>query len=581
MKVNSSSFISLWMLSLTATWPHQVASRRRKYLARFGADVSSGCVEANGTDARFKTWASRIMVACPFSNFVGRTICVDPDEGDVYQEEMDRRVRAFFVRLTLHNLGVITAFLDARSHGIAVSGSSRPVKALTMDAYASGLAFLFGEAYTNGSNGGVKIVPECAKKDTPWQLRPSADRSKEEAKRKAPGSHLGSPMARSTVKRFKSAARKSTHLNGEQSLQSAAVTPEMVQKLYNWLFLRHMTVRPATALVPASTQSTPSVAPVPVCEPARTQAAASPPTSTRLVPPADTSSTAKTEFMGCFFHAMLWLTLVLPITLLSMTFGDISLPNLTVPRNLHVFRMYVECSRAGCMCVAALHCHQLARASVLSISSYHVLTFVSIRHDDPLPGCVSRSVTVWLFYTLSLYLTHVPGRHGHYRYINIMLRVTKRDRTTTDFKTLRLYSCYPSVTPKECAAIGQCNVMWCPSQHLSIPLLFQGTFLLAVNHPAVGMDTVMLFDQPLFFALSARSSSGFVCHPRPMTANEVNARFAADLAAIGEQRVNGERPRRLFGPRRGGAKNLLDQICSFERVMRNGDWQPNSDSFLV
>jgi len=76
MKVSSSSFISLWMLSLTATWPQQVASRRRKYLARFGVHVTGGSVDANDTDASLKTWASRIMVACAFSKFVGRTVWV-------------------------------------------------------------------------------------------------------------------------------------------------------------------------------------------------------------------------------------------------------------------------------------------------------------------------------------------------------------------------------------------------------------------------------------------------------------------------------------------------------------------------
>jgi len=146
---------------------------------------------------------------------------------------MDRRVRAFFMRLTLQTRGVITAFLEARRHGIAVSGSSRPVKALKMEACAAGLAVLLRDAYTIGSKGGVKIVPECGEKDTPWQLKPSADRSKEEAKREAPGTHPGNPMATFIAASFKSAASKSARLNEEQSLQSAVVTPEMVHQLYN------------------------------------------------------------------------------------------------------------------------------------------------------------------------------------------------------------------------------------------------------------------------------------------------------------------------------------------------------------
>jgi len=150
---------------------------------------------------------------------------------------------------------------------------------------------------------------------------------------------------------------------------------------------------------------------------------------------------------------------------------------------------------------------------------------------------------------------------------------TKRGTTTTEDKTFRLNSCYANMTPKELAAIGHSNIMRCPSQHLNIPVLFQGILLLAVDHPAVGTGTVMLFDEPLFFARSARSNAGVDCYPRAMTANEVNARFAGDLSAVGEQRVNAERPGRLYGLRRCGAQNLLDQTGSFELVMCIGDWR--------
>ena len=186
-----------------------------------------------------------------------------------------------------------------------------------------------------------------------------------------------------------------------------------------------------------------------------------------------------------------------------------------------------------------------------------------------------------LFVPSSNFFPFTPYRHGHHRYINILLRVTKRGTKTTDVKTLRLYSCFANVSEAECDAIGHSNVLRCTSHRLNIPLLFQGILHLAINHPAVGMDTVALFDKPLFFALSVRSSTGVISFPRPMSANEVNSRFAADLAAIGEQRVGGERPCRLYGFRRGGAQDLLNRTGKFELVMRIGDWKANSDSFLV
>jgi len=51
----------------------------------------------------------------------------------------------------------------------------------------------------------------------------------------------------------------------------------------------------------------------------------------------------------------------------------------------------------------------------------------------------------------------------------------------------------------------------------------------------------------------------------------VNSRFSADLAAIGEQRVVGERLCMLYELLRGGAQDLLNLTGKSEMVMRIGD----------
>jgi len=337
MKINASSFVSIWMLAVTATWPQRVTACRRKHLAKLGIGITGGSIEASQSDVSAKTWSSRIMVACAFANFVGRTICMDPSESDVSQEEMDRRVKAFFTRLTLQTRDVITAFLDARRHGIAVCGSTRPVKMLTMEAYSSALSFMFESAHTIGVRQGVKIVPDCEEKDTPWQLKAHQDWQTEKTVRECPGTHRGNPMATATVKSFKTAASKDARLKGEQSVQSAPVTPEIVDQLYNWLFMRHLPAdagRGEGGGTPSREPATPSN---PVTEPTSLQPVPHP------LPPVDTSSMAKTDFMVYFFYVMLWTTLARPIPLLSMKFGDVSLPDLTVPRNLHFFNRYCAC----------------------------------------------------------------------------------------------------------------------------------------------------------------------------------------------------------------------------------------------
>jgi len=163
-----------------------------------------------------------------------------------------------------------------------------------------------------------------------------------------------------------------------------------------------------------------------------------------------------------------------------------------------------------------------------------------------------------------------PYRLGHLRYNNILLRVTKPGAKTTGVKTLRLYSCFANVSEAECDEFGRSNVLLCTHHCLNIPLLFQGILNLAINHPAMGVGTVAILEKPLFFSLSVRSGTGVISFPRPMSDNYVNSSFSADPAAIGEQRVVGERLCMLYDLLRGGAQDLLNRTGKSEIVLRIG-----------
>lgn len=171
--------------------------------------------------------------------------------------------------------------------------------------------------------------------------------------------------------------------------------------------------------------------------------------------------------------------------------------------------------------------------------------------------------------------------HGHHRFINVVVRVTKRGDRTSDVLVMRIYSCFSEVSAEEQEELGRSNVMRCPSQHLNLPSLYQGLLSLAMEHPLVSMDPLVLADTPLFTSTAARTRRGAVGAIRPMSEHEMHSRFAADSARIGESRVNGQRPCRMYGFRRGGAQDLLDRTGDYELVMRLGDWKANSDSFLV
>jgi len=146
--------------------------------------------------------------------------------------------------------------------------------------------------------------------------------------------------------------------------------------------------------------------------------------------------------------------------------------------------------------------------------------------------------------------------------------------------TLRIFSFYASPTQVEKADTNVNAYIHCPCEHLNIPQLMQPLVLFACSAPGVGMDMGSLAEQPLFPSLSVRNVAGTVTFFKMKSETEVNAQFAADLARIGRDLVNGERAVRMYGFRRGGAQALLDRTGLYEQVMRLGGWQTNSNSFF-
>lgn len=159
--------------------------------------------------------------------------------------------------------------------------------------------------------------------------------------------------------------------------------------------------------------------------------------------------------------------------------------------------------------------------------------------------------------------------------------MTKRGDKTSDVLIMRAYSCFAVASSEERDELGASHVIRCSGQHVNLPSMYQGLVSLAMEHPLVSMDPLVLADTPLLTWTTVRTRRGAVGAIKAMSANEIHSRFAADSARIGESRVNGQRPCRMYGFRRGGAQDLLDRTGDYELVMRLGDWNVNSDSFLV
>ena len=171
-------------------------------------------------------------------------------------------------------------------------------------------------------------------------------------------------------------------------------------------------------------------------------------------------------------------------------------------------------------------------------------------------------------------------RHKHYRFIDVELRIVKTGTLTTDVMTVRLYSYFSVVSEQDVLNVGADSYVQCPSEHLNVPQLFNSLLLFASSAPGVGTDVGMLYLEPLFPSLLARSVSGAVSLFKRRSETEINTRFLADLTRIGMALMLGERACGIYGFRRGGAQALLDLTGKFEQVMRLGGWSVTSTSII-
>jgi len=171
-------------------------------------------------------------------------------------------------------------------------------------------------------------------------------------------------------------------------------------------------------------------------------------------------------------------------------------------------------------------------------------------------------------------------RHGHHRLFEVSLRVTKTGASTNDVLKVRVFSFFADISEEEEKHHGAQAFVQCPSEELNLPQLLQPVVLFALSAPGVHMDMGILAEQPVFPSLSQRTMAGCVAFFKKRSETDVNARFVADLARIGQDLVLGERACRMYGFRRGGAQALLDRTGLYEQVMKLGEWKPTSNSFL-
>lgn len=321
LRVNTDKSTCAWMRAAVATWPQATNSKTRRDIDADEEEITAACLE--GTNATVKTWATRRRTAICFADFLCRTVCRDPREPPPTQGELDRRVRRVFRCMTPDTRSYITLFLEARRRGYPVAGSSLPITVLTLEDYSSALVFLFGEALMEGTSGGPKIVPDCEQRNSEWKQKGVAEKSEEAKVRQQPGTMMGNPMHTDVVKRYKSAAEKDARVHGEQSVTSAPVTAAMMQRLYATLVMSYL---PGARTASGSTSPTDasSAAPCGTARPSRTE-----------VP----SSLAKCDFIVYCLYAFAWTTLARPFSLISMKHRDVSLPDLSLPRNQSFMNM--------------------------------------------------------------------------------------------------------------------------------------------------------------------------------------------------------------------------------------------------
>eukprot|EP00170_Pyropia_yezoensis_P002454 contig_10277_g2458 len=263
----------------------------------------------------------------------------------------------------------------------------------------------------DGTAEGSKIVPDCEQRGSEWKKKGAAEQIEEAKVREEPGVMIGNPMHTDIVKRYKGAAEKHARVNGEQSVTFAPVTTAIMRRLYATLVMAYLP-RPSVAAGVSATVGQNGGA-----------ASGSASSGQSQVP----SSLARLDFIVYCLYAFAWTTLARPLSLINMKHKDVSLLDLSLPRNQEFMNL-----------------------------------------------------------------------HGHHRFINVAIRVTKRGYNTSDVLIMRAYSCFAVVSSAERDDLGASNVIRCSGQHVNLPSLYQGLVSMAMEHPLVSMDPLVLADTPLF-----------------------------------------------------------------------------------
>jgi len=291
-------------------------------------------------------------------------------------------------------------------------------------------------------------------------------------------------------------------------------------------------------------------------------------------------SNALADFLVYVFYSFAFITIARPITLINLKFKDLDFPDLSVAQNEMFFNLYVRGAPLRSfrliawwrvICVSDFHVSALFCVECACTDYPFVISSLLRLSHFTLGGCCYH------FLLLALFGSY---RHGHHRFFEVALRVTKTGASTNDVLNVRVFSFFANVSTEEEKHHGVQAFVQCPSEELNLPQLLQPVVLFSLSAPGVHMDMVILAEQPIFPSLSQRTMAGCVAFFKKRSETDVNGRFVADLARIGQDLVLGERACRMYGFRRGGAQALLDRTGLYEQVMKLGEWNPTSNSFL-
>ena len=199
----------------------------------------------------------------------------------------------------------------------------KPLTAVPLKDYTTGLTFLSAKATVDGGHGQKALVGDCSGRASLWQATGKANLDDEkETQREDPGSCIGNPMATDDLKNFRGATNKEARMNGEHSLSASAVTPEVMCALHREMWVRHM---PAVAAPVDDAESVTTPAPE-VSEQPRA-----------YTPPSD----ADADELNYVFYVMLFFTLGRPVKIMDLKFEDVFFPDIKMAENQEFFNRYV------------------------------------------------------------------------------------------------------------------------------------------------------------------------------------------------------------------------------------------------